>query len=114
MRTIIAGSRDIVNYEVVEAAYITCPWEVTKIISGGARGVDTLAMELAETLDIPLVVYPANWEEHGKAASAIRNELMARNADALIAIWDGRSPGTKNMINIAKQLKLKIYLPELL
>ena len=112
MRTIIAGSRDITNYGAVEAAYITCPWEVTQIVSGGARGVDTLGEQLAEVLDIPLVVFPAEWDKYGKAAGSIRNEVMAKNADALIAIWDGRSTGTKNMIKIAKHLGLKIYIPE--
>lgn len=49
--------------------------------------------------DIPVKRFPADWDRHGRAAGPIRNCQMAQYADALIAIWDGKSRGTKNMID---------------
>jgi hypothetical protein len=55
-------------------------------------------------------VFPADWKTHGKAAGPIRNRQMAKNAEALIALWDGNSRGTKNMIETATKLGLKVYV----
>lgn len=110
MRVIIAGSRDIDDiFEVLEAIKLS-GFTITRVVCGKAKGIDTLGEEYAIFNDIPVDYWPANWQLHGKAAGAIRNEQMARNADALIAVWDGRSPGTKNMIKIAKALGLKVYI----
>lgn len=110
MRTIIAGSRDITNYDDVLESVIDSNFQISQILSGGARGVDTIAIQIAKDFNIPYIVYNAHWEQYGKAAGFIRNELMAKSADALIAAWDGKSAGTKHMITIAKQLKLKVYI----
>ncbi len=110
MRVIIAGSRGITDYVQVLIAVGMSKFDVTTVVSGCAKGVDTLGEEYAEDCNIPVDRYPANWAVNGRAAGAIRNEQMARNADALIAVWDGRSPGTKNMIKIAKALGLKVYI----
>lgn len=110
MKTIIAGSRDITDFAAVEDAFLSCPWDVSEIVSGGARGVDTLAENLADLYRIPKTVFPADWAKYKKAAGPLRNEQMARYADALIAVWDGRSPGTRNMIKTASLLKLKVHI----
>lgn len=110
MRVIIAGSRDIEDIFEVLQAIKDADFEITTVVSGCAKGVDTLGEQFAEYYNIPVIQYPANWVENGRAAGPIRNEQMARNADALIAVWDGRSPGTKNMIKIAKALGLKVYI----
>jgi hypothetical protein len=110
MRTIIAGSRDIKEYDTVLNVVINSGFIITQIVSGGAKGVDTIGEEIAREFQIPLVVFPANWAKNGSCAGPIRNEQMAENADALIAIWDGRSPGTKHMIKTAKQYGLKVYV----
>lgn len=109
MKVIIAGSRDVDE----AAAYFAigvCIGRLAKkgvhvkeIVSGGARGVDTYAIAIAKQYNYGLKVFPADWDKHGKRAGYLRNVEMAEYADALIAIWDGRSPGTKMMIDIAKK-----------
>lgn len=110
MRVIIAGSRDITDYDEVCKAVYESRFNVTTVVSGGARGVDRLAIEYAKINNIPLVVFDADWNLYGKAAGYIRNELMAKNADALIALWDGYSRGTKNMITQAYGRGLSVYV----
>lgn len=109
MKTIIAGSRDITDYKVVEDAILEAAWKVTGIVSGGSKGVDRLGEIYAEKNSLPLFLFPANWEKHGKAAGPIRNKLMAIKAWAWLAISNG-SKGTQNMINEANLLGLKVYV----
>jgi len=98
MRVIIAGSREGAVYKnVVDAVRESC-WDITEVVSGGARGVDKLGEEFAKKNSIPLKTFHANWTKYGKRAGPIRNKKMAEYADALIAIWDGKSRGTKDMI----------------
>lgn len=110
MKVIIAGSRDYHNYETVCQAIANSNFIIDVILSGGASGVDELGAKYALENDIPLETYPAEWHVHGKAAGPIRNRKMAENADALIAIWDGQSKGTKNMIETAMHYNLVIHV----
>ena len=113
MKLIIAGSRTINQKEIVRNAF-DC-WFSNKIIniivSGCAKGVDTLALEVAHDLKISTAEFPANWEKYGKLAGFKRNMKMAEYADVLLAIWDGESKGTKHMIDLAQKHKLivKVY-----
>jgi hypothetical protein len=70
------------------------------IIHGGARGVDNMAGRWGVSIDLPVRVYPADWELFGKRAGYIRNSLMVEDADAAIIIWDGESKGTKHTIDL--------------
>ncbi len=110
MITVVAGSRDIIDYDLVATHIRNCPWPITKMVTGGARGVDRLAEQYALEHQIPNTKYLAQWSKHGNAAGPIRNELMARNAEAVLAIWDGKSSGTKNMIATAKRYQLKLLV----
>lgn len=110
MKVIIAGSRNIVDYEVVKEAIEESQFTIKKVVSGGAKGVDALGERYADEMNIPLVIFFADWNTHGRSAGPIRNKKMAENADALIAIWDGRSRGTKNMIETAQKMKLFVYV----
>jgi len=117
MRTIIAGSRTIDDIRLVRNAVVKSGFCITEIISGNARGVDRAGERYAKQAGIDLVIFPANWERHNRAAGPIRNERMARYAiadesrpGALIAIWDGQSRGSKNMIDTAKALGLKVFV----
>lgn len=110
MKTIIAGSRDFLNYEVLQQVVSGCDWNITYIISGAARGADALGEQYARSHNIPIMLYPANWDKYGVAAGHIRNKEMAENADALIAFWDGKSKGTKNMIDVFKRKRLPMLV----
>ena len=110
MKTIIAGSRTVVDYGVLLEAVVHAPFAITTVISGGARGVDKLGELYAAASRIPLMVRPADWESHGRRAGFIRNIEMAQSAEALIAVWDGVSRGTKHMIEEAKKHGLTVYV----
>ncbi len=110
LRTIIAGSRTITNYHHVEKAIALSGFKPTEIVSGTARGVDQLGEIWAKNNNIPVAQYPADWDRYGKSAGYRRNEVMAKNADALIAVWDGSSKGTVHMIELAKENGLKVYV----
>lgn len=100
MKLIIAGSRTISQKDIVRNAF-DC-WfsnKINVIVSGCARGVDTLALEIANDLKISTVEFPADWDRYGKTAGFKRNMQMAEYADVLLAIWDGKSKGTKHMID---------------
>ena len=110
MRTIIAGSRDCTQASVISDAVEACPWRVTEVVSGTARGVDTLGENWADTCGIQVWRFPADWNQHGNRAGYIRNKEMAEFSKALIAIWDGESNGTKHMIDIARTHRLKVFV----
>lgn len=110
MRTIIAGSRSVTDYAVVEEAVRASGFEVTATLCGCARGVDQRGAEWAVDNHLPTVHYPADWKKYGRGAGPIRNLEMADVADALIAVWDGKSAGTKHMISAALAKGLKVYV----
>ena len=83
---------------------------ITELIEGGAKGVDSLAKVWAEENGLPITEFKADWKIYGRGAGPVRNQKMAEYADALIAVWDGESRGTKNMISLAKKLNLKCFI----
>ena len=78
------------------------------VICGLARGADTLGNRYAEERGHTVQYFPADWKKYGRSAGYIRNAEMAQNADALAAFWDGKSLGTRHMIEAAKQYGLKV------
>lgn len=110
MRTIIAGSRSISDPEILLHAIEDMEWEITLVLCGEARGVDLMGKLWAQLEDIPYECYPPDWERHGKKAGLKRNIEMARNAEALLAIWDGKSSGTAHMIKEAKNRGLFVHV----
>lgn len=112
-KVIIAGSRGFSNYKLLKEKCNEYLREKRKeyniiIISGGARGADTLGEKYAQDEGFSLEVFSANWNKFGKSAGFRRNEQMAEVADALIAFWDGKSHGTKHMIEIMENKKLLV------
>lgn len=110
MRVLVCGGR---NYrdadrvsEILTLFYAEYGMDV--LIHGGATGADSLASRWATDMSIPVKVYPANWDEHGKAAGLIRNEQMLREGkpDVVIAFAGGR--GTAHMVSIAKNAGVKV------
>jgi len=115
MKIIVAGSRDVeeekvieilnkygVAIEVILGKCAVLSNEDVEIVTGGARGVDTFAHKWAIEKGYKTKVFEANWEKYGKSAGMIKE--MAEYADGLIAIWDGESRGTKNMIEMMSGL----------
>lgn len=116
MKVIIAGGRDFTDFMKLAGMLATWTKEteiheafepITEVVSGGARGADKLGEVWARQHGIPIKRMPADWAKHKKSAGPIRNTEMAKYADGLIAFWDGKSPGTKDMIEKATKLGLK-------
>jgi hypothetical protein len=110
MKVIIAGSRGITQLSHVNKAIRESGFDITTVVSGGARGVDALGELWAEQNSKTVVRFPADWEKYGKRAGYLRNEQMAGFADALIAVWDGTSKGTQHMINLAQKQGIKVHV----
>lgn len=122
MKLIIAGSRNITDYTVLFKAISTYNIQISDIeciISGGAPGVDSLAEIFAKDNAIPFKLYKAEWDnldvpnaiikenrfgKYNTRAGLDRNELMAKDGDILLAIWDGKSSGTRHMISCMERL----------
>ena len=113
MKTIIAGSRSIIEFKHVFNAVKKSGFNITEIVSGTAKGVDRLGELYGKNFKIPVKQFPADWNQYGKRAGMIRNQQMSDYADALIAIYDGVSSGTKNMIEIAKKDELEVFVYEI-
>ena len=110
MKVVIAGSRDITDYDILLKAIKECPFQITEVISGRARGVDTLGEKYAEDYGLKLHPFPADWKRLRNAAGPIRNAQMADFADAVLCVWDDKSPGTKDMMNQARKRGLPLYV----
>ena len=110
MRVIIAGSRGIVDIGLIPRAVRESGFDVSEVVSGCARGVDRLGSSWARSENKPVQYFSPDWKGYGKRAGFVRNSEMADNADALIAIWDGRSRGTQHMIEIAKKRGLRVFV----
>lgn len=81
----------------------------TEIVSGDSGIVDCRGNYWAHVNAVPLKKFPADWDKLGKAAGPIRNLEMARYADVLVAVWDGSSRGTRNMIATMKKLGKPVF-----
>jgi hypothetical protein len=110
MRVIVAGSRKINDIETVFGAIKESGFNVTTVISGGARGVDSIGEHYGIHNNIPVDRFIPDWRGLGKSAGYIRNVQMADNADALVAVWDGVSNGTAHMIKAAASRGLKVFI----
>lgn len=110
MKVIVAGSRGFNDYKKLKQSLdkILSRTKNPIIVSGTAKGADQLGERYAEEKGLECLRYPADWNKYGKAAGYKRNKIMALKADALVAFWDGKSRGTKHMIELARNFRLKI------
>ena len=115
-RIVVAGCRDYDNYHEAEEYIDSCINGMKSeceflFISGGCHGADALGERYAREHGYKIKRYPAEWEKYGRAAGPMRNRKMAEIADFIICFWDGKSRGTKTMIDFAtekgKPLKIK-------
>lgn len=112
-KVIIAGSRSVKenDYDLwVKVTDIIKSLERndTEIVSGTCKGGDKFGEWFAKSWELPVTKFPANWTEYGKGAGYIRKKQMAEYATHLIAIWDGKSKGTKHMIDLANSRGLAV------
>jgi len=115
MKVIIAGSRTFDDYHYLSMMCdrIFGIKDDIEIVSGGAKGADSLGERYARERNLPLTIFPAEWDKYGKSAGYKRNSQMADYSHMLIAFWDGKSKGTQHMINLAekKGLMVEVYNP---
>lgn len=116
-KIIVAGGRDFADYEKLKQKlnYLFqnepyCFTDDIEIVSGTARGADQLGERYAQECHMPIKRFPADWDLYGKRAGYIRNEQMAKYADSCVVFWDGKSKGTKMMIDLAIQYKLALMI----
>jgi hypothetical protein len=107
MKLAIVGSRNFTNFEFLKQIlqYHPC----TQIISGGAKGADTLAKQYAAENGIPIKEFLPNWDKYGKSAGYRRNKQIVEACDELVAFWDGESKGTAHSIGIAEESGKPVY-----
>lgn len=76
---------------------------ITLIVSGGAKGADSLSERWARENRIELLIFLPEWDKYGKKAGYLRNEDIIKNSDAVVACWNGESKGTKHSIDLVKK-----------
>ncbi len=106
-RVVIAGCRNYTNYEEAKSFIDKCLLNIRKdnsiiILSGGASGADALGEKYAAENGFVVERYPAQWNKYGKSAGPRRNKQTAEACDFVICFWDGKSRGTKSMIEYTK------------
>lgn len=128
-KVIIAGGRDFKDYRRLKSycKHVLQNQSNVEVVSGTADGADSLGEDFAIEFKLGLKSFPAHWNDiegkpenqigtrrdgkkYWKVAGHVRNTQMADYADALIAFWDGKSTGTKNMIDTAKKKGLKVLV----
>lgn len=109
MQVAIVGSRDSRELTVDDLIQMI-PLNCTRLISGGAEGVDQLARQAAETLRIPLTEYLPDYETYGRRAPLVRNSQIIAEADLVLAFWDMSSHGTAHTITecIRRRIPVKV------
>lgn len=112
MKLAIVGSRDFQDYKLLynKVFELFGIGSIEKIISGGARGADTLAEQFARECSIPLQVFEADWKTYGRSAGFIRNQKIVAVCDTILAFWDQKSRGTADTIKKAREAGKKVFV----
>lgn len=114
MKIAIIGSRTFLDYELLSDTIKNYLSEnnliIKSVVSGGAKGADTLAEKFALENTIEMIVFKPDWKRFGKRAGFMRNTLIIENSDIVFAFWDGKSSGTKDSIEKAKSLNKKVII----
>lgn len=127
MKIGIVGSRTITDYNTVEMALQQSPWyrptsfalDKYTFVSGGADGVDTIAEEIAEEhstqefshMDIEIHVIEPDWDDWSRGHPAkVRNTEIVEESDVIVAVWNGKSTGTRDTIDKALDRGVPIFV----
>jgi len=109
MKVIIAGSRQIEDYDELTKLVDSVDWTIDEVVSGGCRGVDEMGENWAKEHGIAVKTFHADWGQYGREAGELRNREMANYADGLLLLWDGVSPGSSCMLRESAKAKIKIF-----
>lgn len=113
MKIAIVGGRDFNNYELVKntlVKFINENENIQALISGGAKGADSLAERLAVDLNIPIHIYKPDFKRFGRGATIVRNSEIVENSDVIFAFWDGKSKGTHDTIKKAQKSQKTVII----
>jgi len=106
IKLVVFGSRTFNDYNLLKERldhYLQKVDNMVVIVSGKAKGADTLGEKYATEKGFKIKEYPADWDRDGKSAGYIRNEQMAKFATHAVGFWDGKSAGTKHMIDLCEK-----------
>lgn len=117
MKVAVVGGRDFSDKELLYAT-LDKYQELEIIVTGDAKGADSLALAYAKEKGIPFEVFFADWTKNGRAAGPLRNkEIVSSGPQLVIAFWDGKSAGTRSTITLAEKagtpVKIVTYTPEI-
>lgn len=104
MRVAVIGSRGLTVGNL--GKYL--PEGTSEIVSGGAKGIDTCAREYAVLHGIKLTEFLPEYEKFGRGAPLKRNITIIKNSDIVLAFWDGKSHGTKFVIEKCDEMGVKV------
>ena len=112
IRVAIVGSRGFSDSRLLASTMCTVleHYTITEVVSGGARGADTLGEQWAKAHGIPTRVFLPDWNRFGRSAGFRRNRDIIDNCDLCVAFWDGQSRGTKSSIDLAKQAGKRVLV----
>jgi len=115
MKVAIIGSRTITDFKIFNEAFnknisLQLFLMIDTIVSGGAKGVDTLAAKFAKIYDFKLVEFLPDYEQYGRSAPFIRNKQIIDECDGVFAFWDGKSRGTQHAIKLAESQEKPVKL----
>ncbi len=113
MNIAIVGGRDFNDYTLLKESiltYIDTHEKPENIVSGGAKGADTLAAQFATEMGIPLLIFKPDYQRYGRGATLVRNTQIIENAEVVFAFWNGQSKGTKDSIKKAEKLEKELYV----
>jgi hypothetical protein len=111
---IVSGSRTITDYAAVKSVLDSHRHRIHTVFVGDARGVDALAVRWCKENGITYQIFRAEWNLYGRGAGPERNkDMILAGGEALIAIYEGESKGTKNMMAQAERAGIPVYPVEL-
>lgn len=107
MKIAIVGSRSFNDYDLMKQVIDNYKESnnvfFSAVVSGGARGADSLGERYANENGLEKIIFKADWAKFGKRAGFLRNVDIIKNCDICFAFWDGESHGTKHDIDLCKE-----------
>jgi hypothetical protein len=106
MKVAVVGSRDFRDRDRLFAELDALQGKhggFLAIVSGGAKGADTFAEEYAKERNLVMYIIEPDWATYGRGAGVVRNAEIVKQADLVVAFWDGESRGTRSTIKLAEK-----------